>query len=185
MAWPRVRSAGGSPLSPEPGPPAGSDAGKKAHARAAEGLGPSIPNALRHSVRTPQRNRPGAMAVQPTGVRPSVLDAGPPIALCARDLSHRPQIPRRSGARPRIAGTRARNRRAGFRGEDHAWPCFLDDERVRGHRRAMHEGLRRLGGILRDGQRRVLDGKDADLQGDAISPGATGPAARSARRGCR
>jgi hypothetical protein len=25
------------------------------------------------------------------------------------------------------------------RGEDHAWPCFLGDERVRGHRRAVHE----------------------------------------------
>ena len=54
-----------------------------------------------------------AVFIRPTGVRPSALDAEPPIALGARDRSYRHQVPRRSGVRPRIGGTPVRDRRGG------------------------------------------------------------------------
>jgi hypothetical protein len=57
---------------------------------------------VRSAVPSERRSAPrGATAVQPTAARPSVLEAGPPIAFCARSLSSRPQVPRRSAARPR------------------------------------------------------------------------------------
>jgi hypothetical protein len=55
-----------------------------------------------------------ATSVQPTGARPSAWDARPPMTPGFQDRSYRLEIRRRSGARPRTAGSPAQGRRAGF-----------------------------------------------------------------------